>query len=178
LYANREQEEDFATDAAQSSEHDLLVYCAMCKDLFAAQKKRCLHILDLLFAPDLEQAASRRMPTLSERRDNRAALKRHLLERVWGEAQTPAPPRLPGYTLEISPELSQMMEQRLILTVDVTDALAHALQNPGECFFNPERNSFLTNIRKQFVTYWVEYRVADTHIEVLSIYSHRMEVTA
>jgi Fe-S oxidoreductase len=176
LYANREQEEDFAADAAASSEHDLLVYCAMCKDLFAAQGKRCLHILDVLFAPDLERAASRRMPSLSERQDNRAALKRRLLEQVWGERQSPVPPRLPGYTLEIPPELSQLMEQRLILMADVTDALDRALQDPDECFFNPVKDSFLINIRKQFVTYWVEYRIAGTDIEVLSIYSHRMEV--
>jgi Fe-S oxidoreductase len=177
FYANREQEEDFAADAAASGDHDLLVYCAMCKDLFAAQGKRCFHILDLLFAPDPEQAALRRMPSLSARRDNRVALKRCLLERVWGQRQGPAPPRLPGYTLEIPPELSQLMEQRLILTADVEDALAQALQDPGACFSNPAKASSLISIRKQFVTYWVEYRVAGTTIEVLSTYSHRMEVT-
>jgi NADPH-dependent glutamate synthase beta subunit-like oxidoreductase len=177
LYANREQEEDFATDGAASSEHDLLVYCAMCKDLFAAQKKRCLHILDLLFAPNLELAATRKIPSLSARRDNRVALRRRLLEQVWGEQQSPALPQLPGYTLELSSELSQLMERRLILMADVTDALARALHDPGECFFNPTKDSFLISIRKQFVTYWIEYRVAGTTIEVLSTYSHRMEVT-
>jgi NADPH-dependent glutamate synthase beta subunit-like oxidoreductase len=176
FYANREQEEDFAADAAASSDNALLVYCAMCKDLFTRQDKSCYHLLDLLFAPEPQNYALRRMPTLSERRDNRAALKRRLLERFWGEQQNPAPLRLPGYRLKIAPELMELMEQRLILVADVADAVAWALQSPGECFYHPENDSFLINIRKQFVTYWVEYRIVDKTVEVLSVYSHRMEI--
>jgi NADPH-dependent glutamate synthase beta subunit-like oxidoreductase len=176
FYANREQEEDFAADAAASSDNALLVYCAMCKDLFTQQDKSCHHLLDLIFAPEPQSYALRRMPTLSERRDNRVALKRRLLERFWDERKSPAEPRLPGYRLEIAPELMELMEQRLILVADIADAVAWALQNPGECFYHPENNSFLINIRKQFVTYWVEYRIVDKTVEILSVYSHRMEI--
>jgi Fe-S oxidoreductase len=192
-YANREQQQDFSVDGAAESPDDLLVYCAMCKGLFTEQGKRCFHILDLLFAANPEEYALKRMSTLSKRRENRAALKRRLLERVWGErpgvAGTgergatgadeqlgAAPSRVPGYAIAIPPEVQQKMEERLILQDDVEDALARGLTDAGEGFYHAQKDSLLINIRKQQVTYWVEYAVVGKTMEVRSVYSHRMEV--
>jgi len=68
------------------------------------------------------------------------------------------------------------MDERLILLVDVEDALAHALASPDERFYNTEEDSYLISIRKQYVSYWVRYRQTSSTLEVLSVYSHRMEI--
>jgi Fe-S oxidoreductase len=180
LYANREQEADFAADGAAEAQHDLLVYCAMCKGMFTEKGKRCFHLLDLLFAADPEPYALRQAPTLSERQDNRVALRQRFAERLLGLPALAAPPSsaLPGYSLEISPEAQAKMEARLILVEDVVDAIKLALEDPGICFSNPARGTRLASVRKQFVTYWVEFKVDATIIIVVSVYSHRMEVIA
>jgi Fe-S oxidoreductase len=178
FYANREQEGDFALDRAKESPHDLVVYCAMCKDLFIDAGKRSFHLLDLLFADDPEEYALRRMPNLSERHANRAELKRRLSADVWGIEQAPLAEGLPGITVVIPPEVQALMDERLILRTDVEDALLRAVSDPGECFYNAEDNCYLVSIRKQYVTYWVQYTREETRIEVRGAYSHRMDIIA
>ena len=42
----------------RESPHDLVTYCATCRDIFAGQGKKCVHVLDLLFNKNpAEQAA-------------------------------------------------------------------------------------------------------------------------
>jgi len=42
----------------RESLHDLVTYCATCRDIFAGQGKKCVHLLDLLFNKNsAEQAA-------------------------------------------------------------------------------------------------------------------------
>lgn len=42
----------------RESPHDLITYCATCRDIFAGQGKKCIHLLDLLFNKNpAEQAA-------------------------------------------------------------------------------------------------------------------------
>jgi hypothetical protein len=176
FFANREQEADFAVDRAKESPYTLVVYCAMCKDLFINEGKKCVHLLDLLFAKDIEECAGRRMPTLSERQAHRKELKRRLLSEVWGEEELPQPVSLPGYTVNISEEVLALIDERLILVTDLEDALAYALDNPGERFYNSSQDCYLINIRKQYVTYWICYVQRDDTIDVLSAYSHRMEI--
>ncbi|MCL1895633.1 MAG: FAD-dependent oxidoreductase [Clostridiales bacterium] len=184
FFANREQEGDFAAGRAEESPHDLLVYCAMCKDLFIGAGKRSFHLLDLLFAEDVEAWALKRMPTLSERQANRAELKRRLLRDVFCEgapvsetAQGAATmPGLDGYTVGIAPAILTDMDEKLILDTDVFDALALAAAKPEECFYNKKDGSYLISIHKQYGTYWVRYTLGQKHMEVVGVYSHRMEV--
>ena len=176
FYANREQQIELAKDRASGSSLDLVVYCAMCKDLFTGEGKRSFHLLELLFAKDPEDYALRSAPLLSERHANRILLKRRLLREVWGEDVADPAPRLPGYTVVLSPEILALMEERLILDSDITDALARALADPGERFYNTEEDCYLISVRKQYVTYWVRYRQVEKTMEVVSVYSHRMDI--
>lgn len=42
----------------RESSHDLVTYCATCRDIFSGQGKKCVHLLDLLFSKNpAEQAA-------------------------------------------------------------------------------------------------------------------------
>ncbi|PKN14103.1 MAG: pyridine nucleotide-disulfide oxidoreductase, partial [Deltaproteobacteria bacterium HGW-Deltaproteobacteria-24] len=86
-YANRDQATEFIKDRINESSEDLLVYCAMCKDLFVSGGKRTLHILDLIYGTNLDGLANKKMPTLSERHYNRTKLKMNLLNDIWGEKQ-------------------------------------------------------------------------------------------
>lgn len=174
-YANREQAEDFIQSRIGESGDDLLVYCAMCKDLFVSGGKRTYHILDLIFEKDLECAGSRKMPNLSQRQENRTELKRRLLRELWGEESGMEQKRenLPG--LVILPEVWESMEKRYILLEDVEQVISHA-QKTGERFFNPESACYSASLRIGEVTYWVRYREEDGTIRVVGVYSHRMEI--
>ncbi|BAL01563.1 hypothetical protein OBV_43640 [Oscillibacter valericigenes Sjm18-20] len=174
-YANREQAEAFIKDRIGESGNDLLVYCAMCKDLFVSGGKRTYHILDLIFAEDREQAGSRRMPNLSQRQKNRAELKRRLLRELWGEELDAERKDENSLGLVIPPEVRESMEKRYILLEDVEQVISHA-QKTGERFFNPESACYSASLRIGDVTYWVRYREGDGDIQVAGVYSHRMEI--
>lgn len=172
-FANREQAEDFVKDRIGESEDDLLVYCAMCKDLFVEGGKRTYHILDLIFGEDLEAAARKRMPNLSQRQENRERLKRSLLRALWNEEAESEPVSMDN--LVIPDEIWRTMEKRYILRENVEQVIRHA-QETGERFFNPADSSFLASLRIENVTYWVRYREKDGTVSVEAVYSHRMEV--
>lgn len=173
-FANKEQAEEFVEDRINESKEDLLVYCAMCKDLFVDKGKRTFHILDLIFGEDMDKVSRKRMPNLSERHANRAGLKNKLLRDLWGEEQDMDVSKN-DLNLIIPEEVWKTMEERLILFEDIAKVIESS-QKTGERFFNPEENSFLAHLRIANVTYWARYREKADEIHLLSVYSHRMEV--
>lgn len=174
-FANREQAEQFAEDRTSESGENLLVYCAMCKDLFAERGKRTFHILDLVFGNASEDDATKKMPNLSERHKNRADLKRKLMRELWGEDDMEVLKRNNEWNLMIPREIWQRMEKRYILLEDIERVIEHAMDT-GERFFNPEDGSYLASYRIKYVTYWVRFAEKEDGIHILSVYSHRMEV--
>ena len=193
FYANREQANEFADDRIREStalgSEDLVVYCAMCKDLFAGRGKPTYHILDLVFAENLERYAMKKMPGLSDRRANRAGLKKKLLRELWNEdinAAKSSGENTKDKTIEagllIPQEVLDTMEERYILREDVEDVLEYSRQS-GQRFFNAEDNSFLAGFRKKNTTYWVRWTEKEdaspskTAAHVISVYSHRMTVS-
>lgn len=172
-FANREQSKDFVKDRITESDEDLLVYCAMCKDLFVDGGKRTYHILDLIFGENLEDTALKKMPNLSRRHTNREELKKKLLRELWNE--DPEADSTKMENLIISEEVWRIMDERYILLEDIEKVIRHA-QESGERFFNPEDGSVLANKRIEDVTYWVRYIEKDGATQVVNVYSHRMEV--
>jgi NADPH-dependent glutamate synthase beta chain and related oxidoreductases len=173
-FANREQSKDFVKDRINESDQDLLVYCAMCKDLFVEGGKRTYHILDLIFTEDLNETALKKMPNLSQRHINRAELKKKLLKELWHE--DPDSDELIQMKNLIIPEaIWRIMDERYILLEDIEKVILDS-QESGERFFNPEDASFLAHQRIADVSYWVRYLERDGRFEVVSVYSHRMEV--
>nr|WP_319537450.1 (Fe-S)-binding protein [uncultured Methanospirillum sp.] len=49
----------------RESSHDLVTYCATCRDIFAGQGKHAIHLLDLLFTPD-PAAQAQKIPNSPE----------------------------------------------------------------------------------------------------------------
>ena len=183
FYANRDQTKDFADDriheineSFDKDDGDLVVYCAMCKDLFTNRGKRTYHILDLIFSEDPETYAMKKMPSLSERRVNRADLKKKILRELWNECPAESTKGKTGSVgLSIPQTVFDAMEERLILLEDVEDVLEHSRQS-GQRFFNSEDNSFLASLRKRNVTYWARWVEKEDGAHILSVYSHRMTI--
>jgi NADPH-dependent glutamate synthase beta chain and related oxidoreductases len=174
-FANREQADVFAEDRVLESKNDLLVYCAMCKDLFVEKGKRTFHILDLIFSKNPEEDALRKIPNLSDRHANRASLKNKLLRELWGETSETDGIRQGALNLVIPQHIWDLMEKRFILFEDIEAVVLHS-RTSGERFFNSDDSSFLAHLRIKYVTYWVRYAEMEDGIHVLGAYSHRMEI--
>jgi len=174
-YANKEQSNDFVKDRISESTEDMLVYCAMCKDLFVEGGKRTYHILDLIYAKELEAAGLKKMPSFSERHHNRAKLKIDLLREIWGEKQTMDLINKYDFNLIIPEDVLKLMEDRHILFEDIESVVDNA-RKKEEYFFNPETKNYLSRLRLDNVTYWVRYEEQEKDVIINSVYSHRMEV--
>jgi len=174
-YANKQHAQEFVKDRMKDSQEDLLVYCAMCKDLFVEGGKRTFHILDLIYAKDLESAALKKMPTFSERHVNRKQLKAALLRDIWGETPMTDEEKTLDRRVIFSDELLKIMEKRYILTEDIMKVLYHAKENE-DYFYNPETSEYLAKLRIVNVTYWVMYKEDEEELIITNVYSHRMEV--
>jgi Fe-S oxidoreductase len=171
--ANPSLARDVAKTRALRSETDYVTYCAMCRNALAATGKRVLYLLDLLFASETD-AANRRAPGLSERRENRYRLKQRLLKELWGKQEG----KLDDYekiTLYISPAVHKLMEERRILTEDVQKVIDHA-EKSGMKLFNPDLVHWLASFKPAHVTYWVEYSPEGNGFMVHNTYCHRMEI--
>lgn len=172
-FANPELADKTVVRRAQESSADFLTYCAMCRDRFAHNGKRALHILDLVFGGESgADPAARLDPGFSRRQENRAHLKTRLLRDLWGEQEVAVEPSL---QLVISEEVRALLEKRMILIEDVCKVVAHA-EETREKFEDPATGHILASYRPSCVTYWVEYSIGEKGFVVHSAYSHRMQV--
>ena len=172
--ANPEQAEDFVQDRIDESEQDVLVYCAMCKDMLVKGHKRAYHILDIIYGNEINHDAPQTMPALSERQNNRKRLKQQLLKEIWNEEESDMS-KTYDFTLHVSDAIIALMEKRFILLSDVEKVVDHSL-TCKERFYNPETMDFLARLRVDNVTFWVKYEEHGSDITVKDVYSHRMEV--
>jgi hypothetical protein len=172
LFVNPALADKTVTRRAKQSDVDYVTYCAMCRDRFAHQGKRAIHILDLVFADANSDSAARPDPGFSKRRDNRAQLKARLLHEVWGEEGSTVESSV---KLQISEGVRQLLEKRMILIDDVRRTIEYA-ESTGDKLENPITGQFLASFRSACVTYWVEYSRLGDEFAVHNAYFHRMEV--
>ncbi len=172
--ANRDLAKKVAERRVAESPLDYVTYCAMCRDFFAAQGKRTLHVLDLIYNQVTDEQAARRGPGWSQRHENRARLKRKLLKDLWGEDMADQA-AYEAIKLIISDEVQVRLEQRLILIEDIQRVLQYA-QRTGRKLFNRETGRYLAYHKPTAVTYWVEYVPQAEAFVIFNAYSHRMEV--
>jgi Fe-S oxidoreductase len=176
--ANRDLAEDVVQRRIAKHPADYVTYCAMCRDFFADRGKPTLHLLDVLYEQDLAARAERPGPRFSQRHDNRAELKRRLLTELWEE--TVPEPRDDALQLQLSEEVADRVDERLILEEDIRQVIAYA-ERTGNRFLNPDTGHYLAYHKPANVTYWVEYTPADDDGQdgycVHNAYSHRMEIS-
>ena len=158
---------------AQLSENTYVTYCAMCRDRFAKCGKSALHLLDLIFPEQsVADAAARPDPGFSLRRENRARLKRRLLQKLWHEEIEPV--QVP-FTMLLDEDLSQKLEDRMILVEDLRNTIAYAEQS-GEKLVDQSNGHYIACSRPACVQYWVDYSQQGDSFVVHNAYSHRMQV--
>lgn len=173
-YANKEQAKAFADQRIKEMSQDVLVYCAMCQDALVRENAKAYHILDIIYGAD-ELREPKKMPTLSERQNNRKLLKQQLLKEIWGETVDAMQEDL-DFEVSLSEDVVALMEERFILKTDIEKVIDNS-RKTGERFQNPNTGHYLAKLRLQNVTYWVEYEEAELNqVNVISVYSHRMEV--
>jgi hypothetical protein len=171
VYANRDLARKVVRQRIAESPADYVTYCAVCRDFLAAQGKPTRHLLDLIFLPAQNGG---RGPGYSQKHENRARLKRQLLQERWGETVT-GQEDYEAIRLNLSEAVLAQMEERLILATDVQQVIAHA-ERTGQKLLSAESDHFLAHFRPGAVTYWVEYAPEGDGYTVFGAYSHRMDV--
>ncbi|MBK8900940.1 MAG: FAD-dependent oxidoreductase [Anaerolineaceae bacterium] len=175
VYANRDLAKKVVARRIAESPADYVTYCAVCRDYFAAQGKPTRHLLDLIFGSTTN---GERGPGFSQKHENRARLKRQLLQERWSETVN-GQEEYTSIRLNLSDEVLAVMEDRLILVEDVQQVIAFA-ERSGQKLLSPQSGHFLAQYRPNAVTYWVEYLPdgdgAGDGYTVFNAYSHRMDV--
>jgi Fe-S oxidoreductase len=161
---------------ASESALPYIAYCANCRDALRKAGKECLHILEILF-PQPSRDANARLATVTERRHNRAALKRTLLERYWNEKTAPPAADAGGPRIRIGAALLAQMDADRILEEDVRAVVAFC-ERTGRRVYNAESGAYGGYRKIGHMSYWVEYRPLDGEEgpELLRAYAHRMEI--
>lgn len=172
--ANRELGRQMAAQRTKESAADYVVYCAMCRDRFAAQGKRTVHVLDLLFEANPMAEASKVGPGFSERHENRDRLKRRLLRELWQE-EPEEEKAFMKIKLLMANEVKELLEDRRILREDVQQVIEHA-ESTGRKFVNKTNQHSLAYYKPASMTYWVEYTAEDDGFRIYNAYCHRMEI--
>jgi glutamate synthase (NADPH/NADH) small chain len=172
--ANRPLSEKVIRRRIAESPYDYLTYCAMCRDFFARQGKRTLHLLDLIYGSPETDLALAPAVGFSQRHDNRARLKIKFLKERWGETM-PEQNSFDSIRLVLPEAVQKMVEERLILVEDIQKVIEYA-ERTGKRLFNPETNHYLAYFKPANVTYWVEYSPQGGEYIVHRAYSHRMEI--
>jgi Fe-S oxidoreductase len=153
------------------NDHPYIAYCANCRDIFASAGKKCYHILDVVFGIN---DAERKPPTLTERRYNRAQLKRRLLKEYWNE-KSEEEQMENKVKLYISPELRQKLSDEMLLETDIEKVVEHC-ETSGRKVVDKGTNSYTGHLMIGNMTYWAEYRKKDDGFELLNAYGHRMKI--
>ena len=111
-----------------------------------------MHLLELVYGTSADHC-----PDISAKRYNRLGLKQQLLKELWNEEVNAVEL---GFTIEYTPEATEMMDDRMILQSDVVRVL----------------HLCITRARLGNVTFWVKYTETETGYLVHRAYSHRMKV--
>lgn len=168
--ANPSLYEEITEHRAAASDKPYIVYCANCREVFAARGKPCAHILDVVLGLDSDS----RMPTLAQKRENSLRVKRELMKRNQDIDFEPEAHAWDSISLVIGSELQKKLDEKLISEAELKEAIWSA---EGSCdkFCDEADGTFVASLIKPVVTYWVRYRELEPGTyEVLSAYYHRM----
>jgi len=152
-----------------------ITYCANCQDVFVAEGKDSLHILDLLFAEPESEDEILNKPTETQRRRNRETLKRDLLERNWEEKMTDEKKDNP-IKLEWGPGVLEKISKQRILEEDAEEVIRFC-ETSKRKVYHADKKTWSGYREIGFMTYWVEYEEKDDDsFLVHNAYSHRMKI--
>lgn len=161
--ANRQVHDGINSIAAELSERPYVTYCENCRNTFLINGKENRHILDEVFGLEPME----RVPHIDELRKNRTALRKELAGAPFREESQ--------MKLLISDELYEKMDRRLISKTDVEAVIRSAEETHRR--IRMEDGSYTAHLQQGFFTLWARYNViAEGEYELLSAYSHKMEI--
>ena len=169
--ANADFYDYVAKSRSELSENPYLVYCINCRDVFKGEGKSVLHILDLLFNINRKDS---KLPSLTQRRQNRIDLKETLLKEIWGEKMEKKPDKC-KYNLKIEAEVLDRMDELKVLEEDVCNVIELS-ETSKRRTFDPLKETYTGYRELGHITYWVEYRQNEEGYEVVNVYTHRMKI--
>lgn len=149
-----------------------ITYCTNCNDTFSNKGKECVHILDIVHDLDKKGIDP---PTLSQRRKNRLAVKRAMLQKVWNFEMEEADPPDETITIDIPEEVQQKMNRLMILDDEVFATISNS-EASGYRIYDPGSGTYTGHLRIGIITYWVVYQKTGDRIQVRNVYSHRVEI--
>ena len=162
-------------ERTRESELPYVVYCANCRDIFSDAGKSVRHVLDVLFNLG---GWDRKPPTASDRRRNRAFLKRSLIGKLWphclrqevDEAEMEKRPQLfLNEALREKVSRAHLIEEDLLSVVE-------ACERDGGIVRDSRSGHLYGYLEVGHLTHWVEFVPRDGGYELFNAYSHRMRI--
>ena len=171
--ANPEYTDFVVQKRISESENPYITYCINCRDVFIDAGKEAIHILDILFG---DSKTSRKLATISQRRENRIRLKRNVLKEHWN-IELHEERKEPDKKVRISKAVAGKLSKERILEEDVIGVLEFC-ERTGRRVYHPELGTYSGYMEVGYTTYWVEYKAEskDESYELVNAYSHRMKI--
>ncbi|HZK02132.1 MAG TPA: heterodisulfide reductase-related iron-sulfur binding cluster, partial [Anaerovoracaceae bacterium] len=157
------------------SSNPYITYCINCRDIFLDAGKETIHILDILFGEGKKlNNCGKKLPTVTERRNNRYELKKQLLRDVWGDDIVNEKPQI-NIDLKIGPEMKDKLNKEHILEEEIANVIEFC-ESTGRTVHMAENDTFGGYRKIGYMTYWVEYKKNGKKFELINAYSHRMSI--
>ena len=173
--ADPECQKFVAKKRVEEGESPYITYCANCQDVFVAEGKESLHVLDLFFTEPGRIEEILNKPTETQRRRNREGLKKALLEREWKEKMAEEKKDNP-IKLEWKAGILEKISKQRILEDDVEEVIRFCERTKRKVY-HQEKKTWSGYREIGFMTYWVEYeQKGDNTFLVHNAYSHRMKI--
>ena len=158
-----------ARDRVKDADTPYLTSCVNCRESFAGQGKEAVHFLDLAFGLN---GGDRPTVTVTERRRQRLAAKKQLLEARWNETME----EKTHMKLTVSKELEKKLSDSQILLEDMEQVIAFC-EREGRGTVQPGSGRITGHLKIQNMTYWAEYEtLEDGSFKLCNGYCHRMNL--
>ncbi len=169
--ANPEVFHKMLSASVNESELPYISYCINCRNLFLSAGKETRHILDGVFGVKPLD----RLFHISELRKNRLELKKRLLYSVWGD-EFKIMNKNYDIKLKIPDEVYDKMDRLHISEEDVYEVAEHCEKN-NEAVLDEESSVLSGHMQIGIITYWIQYKRHDGYLELINVYSHRIQIS-
>jgi Fe-S oxidoreductase len=156
------------------NEGKYVTYCTNCNDSFTLESKDSVHILDLLFSGKTKRDG---LPSLSDRRSNRIAVKQALLKDAQQPEFIPEYQKFETIKLQIPPQVQKKMNNEFLHEDYIKKTILHAEDTGAKCF-DPKNGWYSAHLRQGAITVWAQY-MPDTKEQTYTlknVYKHKMTI--
>ncbi|MDR3296100.1 MAG: FAD-dependent oxidoreductase [Clostridiales Family XIII bacterium] len=176
-----------SAERIETAADEIVTWCANCRDMFLNSGKKAKHILEILFSREWKNIGAApgdvgkigvppRIPSLTERRENRRRLKRFFMSADMEGGKKPEDETAVPSRVHFPENVERKMDKLLLLREDVERAIG-SCEAQGNFFSGSETEERVGMYHNRAVTVWVSYERARENAFVLqNVYTHRMEI--